>query len=62
MDAHPAYWVQQGNLSREIRDLLITQLSVGDLARREAITRWCEAQFQELAGPTPLSARRHARE
>ena len=53
MDAHPEYWVQQGNLSREIRDLLITQLSVGDLARREAITRWCEAQFQALAGPTP---------
>lgn len=53
MDAHPEYWVQQGNLSREIRDLLITQLSVGDLARQEAITRWCAAQFQALAGPTP---------
>ena len=33
MDAHPEYWVRQGNLSREIRDLLITQLSVGDLVR-----------------------------
>ena len=51
--SHAEYWVQQGNLSREIRDLLITQLSVGDLARREAITRWCAAQFQALAGPTP---------
>jgi hypothetical protein len=53
MDAHPEYWVQQGNLSREIRDLLITQLSVGDLARHEAITRCCAAQEQALAGPTP---------
>jgi hypothetical protein len=53
MQAHPEYWVQQGNLSREIRDLLITQLSVGDLVRHEAITRWCDAQFHELAGPTP---------
>jgi hypothetical protein len=53
MDAHPEYWVQQGNLSREIRDLLITQLSVGDLARHEAITRWYEAEFQRLAGPAP---------
>src|SRR5215475_4912824 len=51
MDAHPEYWVQQGNLSREIRDLLITQLSVSDLARHEAITRWYEAEFQRLAGP-----------
>ena len=53
MDAHPEYWVQQGNLSREIRDLLITQLSVDDMARQEAITRWCAAQEQALAGPTP---------
>ena len=53
MDAHPEYWVQQGNLSREIRDLLIMQLSIGDLARHEAITRWYEAEFQRLAGPAP---------
>jgi hypothetical protein len=53
MDAHPEYWVQQGNLSHEIRNLLITQLSVGDLARHEAISRWCATTFQELAGPTP---------
>src|SRR5262249_51558664 len=53
MDAHPEYWVQQGNLSREIRDLLMTQLSIGDVARQEAITRWCAAQEQALAGPTP---------
>ena len=53
MDAHPEYWVQQGNLSQEIRDLLIIQLSVGDVARQEAITRWYEAEFQRLAGPAP---------
>jgi hypothetical protein len=53
MDAHPEYGVQQGNLSRAIRDLLLTQLSVGDLARHEAITRWYAGECQRLAGPAP---------